>query len=88
MAEETNGIEPGFRITLGTIYTQLQEQGRLISSMDTRMQLQQAELMAVRGENDAIKKEQAALRSRLNGIVVSVVTGLVVGIPALVAFLK
>ena len=74
-------LEPGFRITLGTIYTQLQEQGRLISSMDKTLALQATENQSLRETIADNRDRLTKLESRFSGILVGLGTGIVLGVP-------
>lgn len=97
MSDATNG--EGFRITLGTVYAVLQEQSQRLASMDTALQLQSADITRLTKDYADIKAAQSEqsvrhesdmdkLRSRFNGILIGIGTGVIVGIPALIGLLK
>lgn len=88
-----------YRITLALVYTRLEEQSRMLASMDTRLQLQDGDLKRMAADMSSLKRQsedQAAMhaaeldkmRSRINGILIGVGSGLLVGVPALIGLLR
>lgn len=97
MQDENNGA--GFRVTLGTVYTQLGELSARVGDLATNQKLMAADLNRMATDNAELKKtladqelrhstELEKVRSRVNGVLIGVGSGMIIGIPALIGLLR